>query len=395
MSQPLYWASSAPRLLRVREGCLPSREFVQNAQRVWLLAAEKVEGLIRAYPDRFPTYTTNGKWDWEGETWTPWCEGFLGGELWLISGHVRDPWFREMAERYSRLVMGRRKDEGLHDLGFLIWPTWYRWFEKTREPAMEAVVIEAGCTLARRFREPGGYLCSFLGPHSLFIDIMMNVGVVFYAAERLREGRLGEIAWQHCITTGRTLVRADGSVAHEGVFDQETGDLLHQATQQGWREDGCWARGLAWAIYGFGTAYMFSGDLRLLRWAVRCADYYIEGIGRRLIPPNDLTEPAPARPYESSAAAVAGAGLWQLASLVQGDRRARGYGQYALKILSRLLEPEFLAREASWEGLLLHGTYHEGLGAGVDESVMWGDYYFLEALDAVERAYAAVEGQAI
>jgi unsaturated chondroitin disaccharide hydrolase len=133
------------------------------------------------------------------------------------------------------------------------------------------VVIEAGQTLARRFKEKGQYLRSFVADESLFIDIMMNVGIIFYAAQQTHDENLWRIAMQHCLTTRRYLVRGDGSTSHEGIFDTETGVFLRQSTHQGWRDDSSWARGLAWALYGFGTVYRFSRDARFLQTAEACA----------------------------------------------------------------------------------------------------------------------------
>ena len=84
---------------------------------------------------------------------------------------------------------------------------------------------------------------------------MMNVGIIFYAAGQLSSSKLLNVATQHCLTTRRYLVRGDGSTAHEGIFDLQSGQFLRASTQQGWRADSCWARGLAWAIYGFSSAY--------------------------------------------------------------------------------------------------------------------------------------------
>ena len=106
-----------------------------------------------------------------------------------------------------------------------------------------------------RFKEKGAYLRSFVADESLFIDIMMNVGIVFYAAQQSGDEELLSKAHQHCQTTRRYLVRGDGSTSHEGIFDLETGEFLRQSTHQGWRGDSAWARGQAWALYGFGTAY--------------------------------------------------------------------------------------------------------------------------------------------
>ena len=98
------------------------------------------------------------------------------------------------------------------------------------------------------------------------------------------------------------------------------------------------------------------------------------------VPPNDWSEENPTRQYESSAAAIAASGLFDLARLTGDPLRARMFRDYALNILDTLTGPEFLASETpGWEGILKHGSYHEKKGLGVDESVMWGEYFFLEA----------------
>jgi unsaturated chondroitin disaccharide hydrolase len=347
-------------------------------------AARQLRHLIETYPDYLPMVTAHGKWKHEGEAWTNWCEGFLGGQLWLIYQSTGDPWWREKAEHYSRLIEHRKTDREVHDLGFLFWPTWKRWYDVAGDPAANDVVIEAGRTLALRFKEKGGYLRSFVADNSLFIDIMMNVGIIFYAAQQTGDEDLWRIANQHCLVTRRTVVRGDGSTAHEGIFDVETGEFLHQSTHQGWRADSCWARGQAWAIYGFGTAYAFTRDARFLQTAEACANYYIERTPERGVPPNDWDEPNPELPYESSAAAITASGLLHLAELTGDPARARLYRQCALRILDTLTTAEFLAIETpGWEGILRHGIYHRRKGLGVDESVMWGEYFFLEAITSV------------
>jgi unsaturated chondroitin disaccharide hydrolase len=106
-------------------------------------------------------------------------------------------------------------------------------------------------------------LRSFISDESLFIDIMMNVGVIFYAAKNMASGdistemldahELKRRAMQHCLTTRRTIVRGEGSTSHEGIFDLKTGEFLRPTTHQGYRGDSCWSRGLAWSLYGFGS----------------------------------------------------------------------------------------------------------------------------------------------
>jgi unsaturated chondroitin disaccharide hydrolase len=344
-------------------------------------AGRQLRRLVETHPGRFPMYTRQGAWDLGGEPWTNWCEGFLGGQLWLLHLHTGEPGWRAQAIRYSRLIEPRKTDRAVHDLGFLFWPTWKRWYDLDGDPALDAVVVEAGQTMALRFNEQGRYLRSFLAEDSLFIDIMMNVGIIFYAAQQRSSPELLEIATQHCLTTRKYLVRGDGSTAHEGIFDLETGEFLRQSTQQGWRSDSSWARGLAWALYGFGTIYRFTGDGRFLNTARQCAAFYVTRTPTHGVPPNDWDEPNPAMPYESSAAAIAAGGFLNLAELIEDEAEARSCREYAARILDTLLTPEFLAGGTpGWEGLLKHGTYHQRKGLGVDESVMWGDYFLMEAL---------------
>jgi unsaturated chondroitin disaccharide hydrolase len=353
-----------------------------RAERAVDFAADQVRRLITRHPDYFPLFTEGGKWLHGKESWTNWCEGFLGGMMWILARRTGDPYWRERAEHYSHLIEERQHDRAVHDLGFLFWSTWKRWYDLTGDPAINAVVIEAGRTMGLRFNEAGRYLRSFVAPESTFIDIMMNVGIIFYAANETADADLLRRVTEHCLTTRRFLVRGDGSTAHEGIFDPDTGEFLRESTHQGWRADSSWARGQSWALYGFGTAYRFSGDERFLDTAERCADFYIARPPANGVPPNDWEEPHPALPYESSAAAITASGLIQLAELTKDPERALRYTGYARTIVSTLLTSEFLAIDTpGWEGILRHGSYHERLGLGVDESVMWGEYFFLEALD--------------
>ena len=352
-----------------------------KCERAFEFASQQLRHLIETAPDTFPMYTDGGRWLHDGEAWTNWCEGFLGGQLWLLYEHTGDAYWRGKAEHYSRLVEPRKTDRSVHDLGFVFWSTWKRWYDLVDDPRINEVVVAAGETMSLRFQEKGRYLRSFVAQDSLFIDIMMNVGIVFYAAHQTGDAELLRIANEHCLTSRRTLVRGDGSTAHEGIFDLASGEFLRQSTHQGWRADSAWARGLTWALYGFGTAYSFTNDVRYLQTAEDCAAFYMERTPAHGVPPNDWDEPNPTLPFESSAAAIAASGLFNLANLAGDVARKRLYRDYALQILDTLTTPEFLAVDTpGWEGILKHGMYHERKGLGVDESVMWGEYFFLEAL---------------
>lgn len=374
----MYWNS---RRITERRS-LPVSDTTKKVARDALeVAAAKVRQLSDAHPDYFPLYTDHGKWHHGKEAWTNWCEGFLGGQMWLFHELGIGGDWKQRAEHYTELLHERQWDRNVHDLGFVLGPTAKKQWELTGDPRQRDVVIQAGKTMALRFNDKGRYLRSFLAADSNFIDIMMNVGIIAVAGLETGDQQLLEIADQHCATTRKYLVRGDGSTAHEGIFDLQTGEFLRQTTQQGWRNDSSWARGLAWSLYGFTSMYALTGNPHWLSTAVANANYWIEHTsGEDPVPANDFDEPSPSRRWESSAAACASGGLLMLASLVEDEEQALRYHGHADATIARLCEPEFVAFEDDWEGILKHGSYHEAKQLGVDESVMWGEYFFVETL---------------
>src|SRR5262249_23631666 len=143
-----------------------------------------------------------------------------------------------------------------------------------------------------------------------------------------------------------------------------------------------WSRGLAWALYGFTTAYRFTQMTEFLDVARRCAAYYLARTPPGLVPYWDYDLP-PEVPHlwDSSAAAIAASGLWDLSEAADADAERERYQGAALTILGTLCSEEFLpVNRPEWEGILMHGIYHYHKGLGVDESVAWGDHFFVEAV---------------
>jgi unsaturated chondroitin disaccharide hydrolase len=344
-------------------------------------AAAQSRRVIANHPGYTPMYTVGGKWRMEGEHWTHWCEGFYPSIYWLLYKVTLEPFWREQAEKHSVILEPRRFDRAVHDLGFLFFSTYLRWYNLTGEPALKQILIDAGRTLALR-RQMGGYLASFLGPQSLFIDIMMNVGIILWAANVTADDTLRQIALEHCRTTQKYLVRPDGGAAHEGIFDPVTGQFLREATQQGWRADSTWTRGLAWAIYGFTAVHRLSGASEFLETAKKCADCYLLRAPAGLVPLWDFDAPDDGKqPFDSSAAAITASGLFDLSEQINVAAEKERYRQAALRILDSLASDAFLAQgRPGWEGILLHGVYHYHKKLAVDESVAWGDFFFVEAL---------------
>ena len=351
-------------------------------------AEEQVRQLIETYPDFYPMYTDKGRWKHNGEAWTNWCEGFLPGMLWILHQLTGRRYWRDKAEHYSLLLEHRKSDRKVHDLGFTFTSSYGRWYHLTHRPDLREVLIEAGETLALRFQQKGKYLCSFVAPESLFVDIMMNVGIIFWAAEKTGNAALHDLAATHCETTQKYLVHEDGSTVHEGLFNPDTGAFLKESTHQGYRPDSCWSRGLCWALYGFGTAYQFTRNRSFLKTAERCADYYLQHVPSNRVPYWDFQVPeGPARIWDSSAGAIAASGLWNLSALTLSSTKAQLYCESAFQIINTLASGDFLAQgKGDQQGVLLHGVYHFHKKLGVDESVMWGEYFFMEALQKTLNA---------
>jgi len=349
-------------------------------------AEKQVAATVECSPDYFPIYTTGGRWRHDGELWTDWTGGFFAGMMWKFYQRAGSPEWRARAEHYSRLLTHRQHDRAVHDLGFIFLNTYRPWLELTGAQEQQDVLVQAGRTLAMRFMERGQYLRSFVAPESLFIDIMMNVPIIFYAANVTGDESLRAVALAHSRTTRDRIVRADGSTAHEGIFDLATGEFLHETTHQGWKPDSAWARGLAWSMYGYSQVYALTGMEEFLQVAERNAEYWLANLPEDGVSwwdfCADLSQPAPwGRQKDSSASAIAASGLLDLAQQTKSTERAAAYRNTAIQMLDQLAGPDYLADQTpGWEGILRHGVYHTAKNLGVDESVMWGEFFFVEGL---------------
>lgn len=372
----MYWKTARTPQLRT----LPIDETTRDAARlVFDVAQTKLRNLATNHPDYLPIFTDGGHWVHDKEKWTNWGEGFTPGQMWLVYEQTKSPEWKELASHYTELVRGRELDVETHDHGFLIATSFKQQWELTGDEDAKQVAITAGRTLGGRFLESCQMIPSFIAPESTFIDVMRNIGLVFWAALETGDEDLLRRARAHSRTTRRHLVRGDGSAGHEGQWNVETGEFLRMTTHQGWREDSSWNRGLAWSLAGFTECYALDGQPDFLATARLNAEYWMTHTSNDdPVPPNDFLEPDPVRPWESSGAVAAAQGLFHLARYVDDQDEAKAYHERALATFRRLAEPEFLALEPEWEGILKHGSYHERKNLGVDESVEWGEYFFVE-----------------
>jgi unsaturated chondroitin disaccharide hydrolase len=423
-------------------------------------AARQIRSMRRDWPpDRpAPVHTREGRWYRPRSLWTDWTPGFYAGQMWILARVTGEPEWRRAAEAHTVPLKNRRFDRDVHDLGFIFLPTYRRWHDALPpgdrdRHALADVLATAGTVQSFRWREgrggADGFVYSFNGPQSLFIDTLMNVRLLFWAARHGAPPEVGERAVSHARTSLRHLVRRDGpglgeedgAVAHEAIFNAEAGrgEFRCLSTQQGYSPFTTWARGLAWSIYGFAEAFAWTGEETFLDAATRCAGFYLrrtppDGVpywdygapgivfpprsgafpplsprpSRAVVlgtvpdvpgasagsPPPDPgggaspalrgTPRTPPEPLDSSAAAVTACGLRMLAGLSRDAEFSARVSRAASRIAETLLSDRFLAEgKAGEQGILLHGTYHRPRGWGVDCSVMWGDYFFLELLERI------------
>lgn len=370
---------------------MPTTMHEREAARETLLdafdfAQDQVKSLLEKYPkDYYPMYTVSGKFGQDRKRWTHWCDGFYPGLMFIFAEATGDEEWLEQAVAYATPLEDRQYDRAVHDLGFIFHSTYLRWLELDGpEERIRQVLIQAGKTMAMRFMEKGQYLRSFVEPASLFIDIMMNVGTIFHAGIETEDAHLMEIAHRHCQTTRRTLVRGDGSTSHEAMFDLTTGECLRQSTHQGFRGDSCWSRGLAWSLYGFTRSFLQSGQAEYLETAMLNADYYLENTPADGVTPWDYDAPEDGplakSQVDTSACAIASSGLLDLAEVVPDRAKARAYRDFAYQSLVTLSQKHLGKLTPGFEGILNGGVYHIHKNLGVHEAVMFGEYFFVEAL---------------
>jgi len=342
----------------------------------------------------YPSNTRrSGRWRFTGpERWT---SGFLPGAMWLLYRRTGDRTWRLRAARRQAILAGQRVNTSTHDVGFMFLPSYVSAWRLTRRPAYRRVALTAAGSLASRFNGAVGATRSWNTEDPRFrviVDNLMNIELLFWGARAGGPSAWHEMARRHALTTLRDHVRPDGSTYHIVDYDTMTGSVLGKRTGQGANADSTWSRGQAWAIHGLTSAYRSTKDLRLLEGARRTARWWLRHVPRGGVPFWDFDAPAlveertglpAAGPFapalDSSAAAIAASGLLDLARLDPRRASSRRYKRAAIATLRTLASPRYLARGTTHRSILRHGTAnHEGGSA--DTGLIYGDYYFLEAL---------------
>lgn len=319
-----------------------------------------------------------------------WTSGFFPGALWLMYQATDKPMWREWAEEWTLGLEGEKENQAGHDIGFIIERSFGLAHDVTGEPAYRDVILSAANLLASRYDPKVKALRSRdLGQWSypVVIDNMMSLELLFHAARLGGSDRLRKIAIAHAQRTAKDHIRRDGSFYHLVDYSPLIGTVHRKATTQGVNEESAWSRGQAWAIYGFAIAYRETGEAEFLQIARRAADYYVENLPDDGVPYWDFQAPGmPDALRDSSAAAIAASALLLLAEQVSASDDAKRYRASAIQSLETLASPEYLALGSVEGGILRHGVGNLPGAREVDVSLIYGDYYFIEALARLTTA---------
>ena len=317
-----------------------------------------------------------------------WFCGFWVGLL--IAGylHTRDERFLAFASERMRLVAQRAADPNTHDIGFIFWSSAIPAHRVTGEAWLADIALGAADQLRRRLvpTHRGAYIAAWgplddpRGRSSSAIDTMANLPLLYWAAEYAKDGSFLAAAEAHAIMTRGAFVRDDGSTFHAVEYDLPSGSRRRGYTFQGFGDGSMWSRGQAWAIYGYVATAGATGNLDYLILAERLADRYVERLAGDLVPWWDFDDPAvPDAPRDSSAAAIVASALLDLAAL-HPDAAAGEIWRARAHAMLECLCRDYLAKGDEQRGILKHGCYSKPHNEGVDSAVLFGDFYFAEAL---------------
>ena len=433
------------------DNSVSATRLLPAVNRVFDLSAGKILSLERSWkPSRgAPVFTAKGKYTSRG--WTEWTQGFQFGSALLQYDATGEERFLEIGRRRTRELMATHVSHmGVHDHGFNNVSTYGNLWRLMREGRVphdpyeqafyELALKTSGAVQAARWTDLGegrGFIYSFNGPHSLFVDTARSLRSLAVAhqlghvlmGERERKFSLLDRLLEHAAATakysiyygeGRDAYDVSGRTAHEAIFNLNDGSFRCPNTQQGYSPFSTWTRGLAWAILGFAEQLEFLSELSrvtktaqvsaskpvLLRAASATADYYLAWACADGIPMWDTGAPQLHRlgaygskaadpfnrwePVDSSASAIAAQGFLRLGNyLLRSGKKAPGtkYRQAGFTLARSLMQEPYLSTSERHQGLLLHSVYHRpngwdyiqrGQQVPNGESSMWGDYHLRE-----------------
>lgn len=330
----------------------------------------------------------------DGTTWyvpvDDWCSGFFPGSLWYLGSLTGDEELSRRAATYTETLDSAQYLTWHHDVGFIIGSSYLNGYRLGGHEHYKDAVINAAKSLSTRFRPGAGVIQSWnvdKGWQSergwacpVIIDNMMNLEVLFEASLFTGDPTYYNIAVKHADTTLEHHFRPDFSCFHVVDYDPATGAVRHRQTAQGYADDSSWARGQAWALYGYTMCYRYTGNPNYIYQAVKVCDmiFGTPSLPDDLIPYWDYNAPGiPDQPRDASAAACTASALYELSTYLPG----RGYKELADKVMTSLSSPAYRA-EPGTNGhfLLMHSVGSIPHGHEIDVPINYADYYYLEAL---------------
>ncbi|MEO6521780.1 MAG: glycoside hydrolase family 88 protein [Mucilaginibacter sp.] len=353
-------------------------------------AAQAVKTLkvIPADSVNLPRNIDQGKINWRFIKYRDWCSGFWPGVLWYLYEGTHKAQFKINAEKFTTELTPLSYTPGFdHDLGFQVHNSFGNGYRLTRNAAYKPVILHAADSLATLFNPRVGTILSWpsmvkrMGwPHNTIIDNMINLEMLFWASKNGGSKKLYNIAVKHAETTMHNHFRADYSAYHVVVYDTLTGKKIKGVTHQGYADNSMWARGQSWAIYGFTMCYRETKKAEFLNFAQNVADVYLKRLPADGIPYWDFDAPdIPNAPKDASAACVTASALLELSTFVHDKTKAATYRRKAEQMLAMLSSAKYQSRDVN-DAFLLHSTGHKPNGSEIDASIIYADYYYLEAL---------------
>ena len=317
-----------------------------------------------------------------------WCSGFYPGSLWYVYEYTSDYEMLKLAWKHTERLKGLIDMHTDHDIGFQINSSYGNALRLTGDTASIAPVYIAGARkLAERFTPATGVIKSwdFLmrdWRYPVIIDNMMNLEILTTASRLSSDSSLAAVAITHADNTLKNHVRDDSTTYHMVDYDPETGAVRYRETVQGLADESTWARGQAWALYGFTMMYRETGIYEYLKAAESIGNWIVGNLPEDRIPYWDFNDPdIPDTLRDASAAAIMASAFIELSTLTDNSEYAEAYLDTAEKQLLMLGSDEYLAKEGENAGFLLkHGVGHKPNNSEVDVPLSYADYYFLEAL---------------
>lgn len=361
---------------------------LETATRQALLMAESLENT----PGLLPKSIDKGKLETSDYSW--WCSGFFPGELWYLYENNPSDSLKKYAQMYTARVEEAQHITYSHDLGFMLYCSFGNGLRLTGNPAYRDVLLTGARSLATRYNSKVGLIRSWdfnkdKWQYPVIIDNMMNLEFFTWATRETGDEQYREMALSHADKTLAHHFRPDYSCYHVVSYDTLTARPHIKQTHQGAADSSAWARGQAWALYGYTMMYRETGVAAYLDQARHVARYLMEHprMPADKIPYWDFDAPGiPDVPRDASAAAVMASALIELSQMDAGDfgRQCMAFAQAQIRSLS---SPDYLAKVGdNCHFALMHSTGNFPGNGEVDVPLSYADYYYVEALLRLKKA---------